>query len=276
MIYKLQNILSGIDGNEHAVADRRKLFTKIFKAAAISLIPIGMSKTAHAVTDDDRVVDATLVWLWQAYIQEAFYAKGLQEQGLITNSNDRVAIQMIHKHKAGHIKVLREIVESKGRIPDEANEYDFTAGRGEGNGPFPDVMNDFTSFLEVAQLLEDMCIRHFKAQAGNYVSDARAIELAHRMHTTCGRHAAKIRMMRIARGVAIKPWVTQEISGIDNTTAKDLYKGEKNTLHETIQGLRGITVVDGYTISEDATTEAFDEPMSQADIIPFINSFTVR
>jgi hypothetical protein len=65
--------------------------------------------------------------------------------------------------------------------------------------------------------------------------------------------------------VQTRPWITFANSDIDtqqNNFVRHTYKGET----ETHQGGRELVNVNGYTITEAQVTQAFDEPLFEADL----------
>ena len=275
----IRQILDDISENAPVVSDRRRLLYQTARAAALTLIPFGLVNSAKAQgpSPEERVADAMNVLIRLAHMLSDFYKQGLETKGLIPEGPNREALKTIYKHKQVHTAIMWHVIKAQHGIPNPTDSYDFTGGNGSAGGPYPNVMNNSAAFLELAQVMEDVAIRAFKAQTGNLVSDNSAIEVAHRIHTTCGRHAAKIRMIRRELGADIKPWITEKISGIDNEAAKEMYEGEQNTMQETFGGLVDMRHLNGnQTINLQVATEAFDEPVFEAETLKFVNLFTLR
>jgi hypothetical protein len=76
--------------------------------------------------------------------------------------------------------------------------------------------------------------------------------------------------MRKARGANVKPWITGQDTGIGAIVQKS-YEGEEL---ETQAGIK-ITGINGQMISVAAATEAFDEPLTKAQILAIVDPFIV-
>ena len=77
-----------------------------------------------------------------------------------------------------------------GGTPVAEPTFDFSGGKGSGNGPFANAFNDYSLFLAVAQTLEDTGVRAYKGQAGNLISSDDVLTAALRIHSVEARHAA--------------------------------------------------------------------------------------
>lgn len=272
----IQYILDGLSHQESVVSDRRRLLYHTARAAMLTLLPISMA-AQQGPSPPERVADAMNVLIRLAHMLSDFYKQGLETKGLIPEGPHREALKTIYKHKQVHTAIMWHVIKAQFGIPNPTDSYDFTGGNGSAGGPYPDVLNSSIAFFELAQVMEDVAIRAFKAQTGNLIQDNDAIEVAHRIHTTCGRHAAKIRMIRKEQGADIKPWITMKQSGITNHTASSMYEGEQNTKQETFGGLVDIRALNGNTtISLEVASEAFDEPVYEKETLEFVNLFTLR
>ena len=95
------------------------------------------------------------------------------------------------------------------------------------------------------------------------------------IHSVEARHASHIRQMRKANGglvpagVNVKPWITGKQSGIDSPAVQASYDGEEITTQATIK----IVNINGKTISADAASEAFDEPLTKEQVLEIVAPF---
>jgi hypothetical protein len=61
------------------------------------------------------------------------------------------------------------------------------------------------------------------------------------------------------------------MSGIDSELVQPSYNGEENTEQATIQ----ITNINGFDISADSASEAFDEPLTAEQVLAIVDGFIV-
>jgi len=126
--------------------------------------------------------------------------------------------------------------------------FDFTAG-----GTFPDPFSDYPVFQALSQGFEDTGVRAYKGQAGNLMADDATLTTALQIHSVEARHASAVRRLRGEKG-----WIT----GNQNTlpaAAAAVYAGE-----ETGQG-----------VTNDASSEAFDEPLTMQAVLDIAGLFIV-
>jgi hypothetical protein len=91
------------------------------------------------------------------------------------------------------------------------------------------------------------------------------------IHSVEARHAAHIRQMRKANGFGdVKPWITGKDSGI-GAAVQASYDGEDLTTQAGVQ----IVGINGQSISASAATEAFDEPLTDAQVLAIVSPFFV-
>ena len=209
-------------------------------------------------------------------------------------ATETATFDQIRKHEVAHVEVLRTAIIGAGGTPATYTpaSFDFTGGNGAGNGPFAAATTDKAFLLAAAQGFEDTGVRAYKGQAGNLISSNATLETALRIHSVEARHAAKIRRMRSLNGVAINGsgTITGRQSGITGVPAPgqalvdSIYAGatpEDNVNHIVFNGssqatinasnLAGISAFGGT----NAATEAFDEPLTQAEVTAIVAPFVV-
>ena len=125
--------------------------------------------------------------------------------------------------------------------------------------------------MAVAQAFEDTGVRAYKGQAGNLISNNDVLTAALQIHSVEARHAAYVRYLRQKRGAtANKPWITgKEAGGIPGVDP--VYAGEENTTQAMVQ----ITGINGMSVSANAASEAFDEPLTQAQVTAIVDPFII-
>ena len=208
-------------------------------------------------------------------------------------------VQQIQKHEAAHVAFL----ESQGATSSlTADSFDFTGGRGSGTGPFAAATTDLAFLLETAQGAEDTGVRAYKGQAGNLIGNNDAthnnvLEAALRIHSVEARHAARIRRIRrLAAGAPDTVRLSGTIRGGGAAAAgatgspppqfvaafEKIYGGatpESNTMHTVFNGTAEATI-DASTLAglmggANAATEAFDEPLTRAEVIAIVQPFFI-
>jgi hypothetical protein len=277
------NILNILDEIEKVDAEvyerlnpRRKAMKEFFnfgtKVAAASIpFAIGsMFKTAYGQTTAS-VEQVFQYALTLEYLEAEFYTKAVAAAGLIPAGASVAAITTIRDHENLHVSFLRTALTGLGKTPVSKPTFDFSAGNGSGTGPFATVFTNYDIFLAVAQVFEDTGVRAYKGQAPNLLRQGALLTAALNIHSVEGRHAAKIRQMRQARGAKVKPWITGKDNGIGLSVVQPSYDGEDL---DTQAGIK-ITGINGQSISFNAATESFDEPLTMAQVLAIVDPFIV-
>ena len=274
------NILDEIEKVDGEVYERlnprRKAMKEFFnfgsKIAAASIpFAIGsMFKTAYGQTTAS-VEQVFQYALTLEYLEAEFYTRGVAAAGLIPAGASQAAITVIRDHENQHVAFLRTALQGLGKTPVAKPTFDFSAGNGSGTGPFATVFTNYDIFLAVAQVFEDTGVRAYKGQAPNLLRQGALLTAALNIHSVEARHAAKVRQMRKARGANVKPWITGKDNGIGLAAVQPSYDGEEL---ETQAGVK-ITGINGQAISFNAATEAFDEPLTMAQVLGIVDPFIV-
>lgn len=240
------------------VVDRRSALGNITLAAgalAVASAPLGLgvfAKRAFAQTTLPQAIRDVLNFaLTLEYLEEEFYTMGLAASGLIPTGTRPVFVQ-IQKHEAAHVDLL---VATLGSNAVAKPTFDFTAG-----GAFADVFTNYTTFLALAQGFEDAGVRAYKGQAGALITDNAILTTALQIHSVEARHASKVRRLRAQKG-----WITGNT--VDVTALAAIYAGEETT---TQAGANTATFV-----STNAATQAFDEPLTMAQVLAIADPFIV-
>jgi hypothetical protein len=208
-------------------------------------------------------------------------------------------VQQIQKHEQQHVDFLKQQGATSTLT---ATDFDFTGGRGSGNGPFKPATTDVAFLLTVAQGAEDTGVRAYKGQAGNLIGNNdtthnTVLEAALRIHSVEARHAARIRRIRrLAMGAPSVVRLSGTIRGggaaaagatgspsADVVAAFDkIYGGatpESNTTHVVFNGSAEASInaatLSGIMGGTEAVTEAFDEPLTKAEVIAIVQPFFI-
>jgi hypothetical protein len=277
----LHNIINEIEKVDPEVYDRLdgrraavKSLTSFTSKVALSAVPIALGslfKKAYGQTVSPQIIEVLNFALTLEYLEAEFYARGLAASGLIPAANgDRAAIETIARHEAEHVEFLRTTIMSLGGMPVAKPTFDFSA-----HGALPGALEFYIYdiFLAVAQVFEDTGVRAYKGQAPNLMSVHEILRAALRIHSVEARHAAHLREMRQRCFAApVKPWITLNRNGISGPIAPPLqpsYNGEENVVQAGIN----IVNINGYMISAEAASEAFDEPLTKAQVLAIVSPF---
>jgi len=279
------NIINILEGIENVDADvyerlspRRKAMQEFFRfgsKAVLTAIPLGlgaMFNKAYGQTVPQGVINVLQYALTLEHFEARFYADGYN-LAPIPAGPEKAAIQLIRDSEAKHVTFLQTVITAAGATPVLAKPvYDFTAA-----GTFPTVFTSYTTFLAVAQVLEDTGVRAYKGRAGELLGQKVYLTAALGIHAVEARHAAKIRYMRRINGQAptIKPYIT----GANDTgiAAVNGNYGGATPESNVVQGSVTITNLPGVggNISVNAATEAFDEPLTAAEVLALVAPFGV-
>lgn len=279
---KIVNILDEIEKVDPEIYDRlsprRKAMQEFFRVGskvAIAAVPFGlgsMFNKAYGQSVPSGVIAVLQYALTLEHFEARFYRDGFTALGaMIPAGNDSAAIQAIRDSEAKHVTFLQQVITAAGATPVPAKAtYDFTA-----MGTFPTVFTSYATFLAVAQVLEDTGVRAYKGRAGELKGQKVYLTAALGIHAVEARHAAKIRYMRRMNGhvPTLKPYITGgNDSGVP--AANGNYGGATPESNVVQAGIT-ITGINGMSISANAATEAFDEPLTAQEVLALVAPFGV-
>ncbi|MBC7841622.1 MAG: ferritin-like domain-containing protein [Gemmatimonadaceae bacterium] len=199
------------------------------------------------------------------YLEAEFYNRGIAAPNLIPAA-DRNIFLTIQGHENTHVDYLKNTLGASAR---PKPTFDYSYGNGSGTGPFADVFTNYTTFKAVAQAFEDTGVRAYKGQAPSLMPYKDVLQAALTIHSVEARHAAEVRRLRgnFADNEPNQGWITRAITDIPGTEA--VYAGEDNL----IQG--GIDITTITTVASKELTEAFDEPLTMAQVLAIVDPFIV-
>lgn len=217
---------------------------------AMPLALAAMSKRAFAQGTPlpTQVVTVLNFALTLEMLESDFYNKGV-DSGVIPAS-DLAVFKQVQQHETAHVAFLKSVLGSSA-IPQLA--FDFTLG-----GTI-DPFHNYATFLILSQGFEDTGVRAYKGQATNLKPYGAYLTAALRIHSVEARHASEIRRIRGEKG-----WITGNDPAAP-AAIKATYAGEENTMH------LGIDV--SIYLGVDAATEAFDEPLTAAQVLAIAGPF---
>lgn len=235
---------------------------KLGAAIALGAMPFALAAVARrafgqAALPSD-VVEVLNFALTLEMLEAEFYNKGV-DSGII-GPNELPVFKQIQKHENDHVAFLKAALGSSaiGQL-----QFDYTAG-----GTLPDPFKDYPTFFLLSQAFEDTGVRAYKGQAPKLKPYDEYLTAALRIHSVEARHASEVRRLRAEKaGIAgLKGWITR-----DDPTApaaiKAVYAGEANTMQLGIDVSKYLGV--------DAATEAFDEFLTQPQVMAIVKPFIV-
>ncbi len=257
-----------------------KQFSGIAGKLALAAVPMalgGMFKKAYGQSSSG-LFDILNYALTLEYLEAKFYSMGnasiVAGSLMVPSEAAKMALINIGAHETAHVKFLKKAITDSGGTAVSEPVFDFTAG-----GAFADVFTNYALFLAVAQTFEDTGVRAYKGQAAEpaLMANNDVLTAALNIHSVEARHASHVRQMRKANGglvpagVNVKPWITGKQSGIGTSAVQASYDGEEVTTQATIN----IVNINGMSISADAASEAFDEPLTKAQVLAIVDPFIV-
>lgn len=293
----LQNIISEIEKADPEVYDRldtrrnaMKKFANLSGKVAVASIPFAlgsMFKTAYGQTAN-TAFDVLNFALTLEYLEAEFYNNIVGSAGYLTASAAaQGALTKIKDDENKHVTFLKTAL---GAAAVAKPTFDFTGGNGTNTGPFAGYLASYAVQLAMAQTFEDTGVRAYKGQAPNLQGTANRpyLTAALEIHSVEARHAAHIRQMRraleaaapgtaaIPTGQVVKPWITLKESGINfppaNSAIQLSYNGEEVVTQASVP----ITGIGGNAfINANAASEAFDEPLTKAEVLAIVDGFIV-
>lgn len=175
--------------SDRVVASRRAFFSgwagkSALVAASVPLVLAAASTAAFGQSLPKKIVDVLNFALTLEYLEAAFYAEGNKSRGLIP-SKFRTVFRTIGAHEKAHVKLLQGAL---GSAAVAQPAVDFTAG-----GTYPDVFENFETFLTLAVTFEDLGVAAYKGQAGNLAGNDAILTTALQIHSVEARHASEVR-----------------------------------------------------------------------------------
>jgi len=292
------NLINDIQAADPEFADRIsprraaiKNITSFGSKVAVAALPFAFGtlfKKAYGQSATPSVNDVLNFALTAELLEACFYNTALARADagtLAIPSTDIAAIRLIQADENNHVKFIKSVLTdanisaaNKSRATDAipasagtvSSSFDYSGAKGAGNGPFATVFNNYDIFLAVSQAFEDTGVRAYKGQAGFLKGNQVVLTAALNIHSVEARHASYIRRLRATRPGApanFRSWITGDAttaSGITVSSAataatNPIYAGEANTTQA------GVNLASIATVN--AATEAFDEPLTMAEVV---------
>jgi hypothetical protein len=294
----VKNILTEIEKVDPEVYERldtrrhaMKRFSFIGKTLALAAVPSAlgaMFKKAYGQTNAD-IQDVLLFAYLLENLEAEFYKKVVSTFGVIgvPAGPAQAALTTIRDHEVAHVNFLKTVLNSLATSTPNytAASFDFSGGNGTGTGPFAAAATNYGVMLAVAQTFEDTGVRAYKGQAPRLINNNDVLTAALQIHSVEARHASHIRQMRrnlasgslVPAGVTLQPWITLAQSGIETGNSGANAAIQLSYAGEEVVSQAGITItnIGGNTISANEASEAFDEPLTKAQVTAIVDPFVV-
>lgn len=230
---------------------------------ALGSIPVALGALATDVYGQapSEVLDVLQFALLLEYLESDFYQRAINSTGLIPAS-DTAVFSAIAAHEAAHVAALITLIGRRSGTARTRPTFDFTA-KGAVPG-FNFSATQYATFKALAQAFEDTGVRAYKGQLARLVSDKAALNAALSIHSVEARHAAEVRKLRGNAG-----WITRSSRDDLPPFAQSVYDGEDNTTHGGVN----ITALAAGLGGTDSATEAFDEPLTMAQVTAIVTPF---
>lgn len=256
----LHRLFAGLDDKSlDRLATRRETILsggRIAAALALSTVPMALSGTVRDAFASSSlpgpVVRVLNFALTLEYLEATFYNRGVRS-GVIPGGKDLRIFQTIQEHENAHVAFLKRTLGSEA-VPKP--RFDFTAG-----GALPNPFRDYEVFKILAQGFEDTGVRAYKGQLGALKPYGAFLTAAATIHSVEARHASEVRRLRGRDG-----WIPFEDPAAP-TPIKSTYEGEDNLVQLTVN-------VGGFQ-GDRSGTEAFDEPLTRAEVLAIAGPFIV-
>lgn len=250
-----------------------KNITSFGSKVAVAAMPFALGslfKKAYAQQSAGTIITVLNYALQLEFLEANFYNAGLDAAytsfaGMrqTLTAIESAGLQLIRTDENNHVKFLQGVITSLGGTPNNftAANFDFTA-----KNTFPSVYTSSDTWLAIAETFEDTGVRAYKGQATALLRNKVVLTAALDIHSVEARHAAHLRLLRRARGVSIKPWITGTNDTSIGAAVDASYAGEDNLTQGGVANVTSLPSVSGGTTATNAATEAFDEPLDMQTV----------
>jgi hypothetical protein len=207
------------------------------------------------------VVDSLRLLQLVAYLQSDLYTRATATAGFIPAA-DATVFSTLSQQETTHIGTLGGLILARQGTSLPRPTFDFT-----GKGALPGFVfatGHYETFRKLAQAFEDLGVRAYKGTVQTLQSDKLALTAVLAIHSVEGRHAAEVRRIR-----GMKGWITGSSQDDLPAFAQAIYAGEEVTTQGTVNVATAVAASGGA----DAASQAFDEPLSAAQVTAIITPF---
>jgi hypothetical protein len=219
------------------------------------------TRATHADAGPAEVLDALQLLLQIEYLQSALFALTAAATGLVPTV-DAPVFSTLAAHTSQHLVEITAAITERTGTPAPSPTFDFTV-----KGVFPGfafAAGQYATLQMLAQVVEDLGVRAYLGQIAMLATDKTALNTAITILTVKGRHASEIRRLRGTKG-----WITGNSRDDLPAFAQPVYDGEDNVM----QGAVNTATAAGGVGGTPAATEAFDEPLTTAEVSAILALF---
>ncbi|GJG85328.1 hypothetical protein tb265_05090 [Gemmatimonadetes bacterium T265] len=248
-----------------AIAQGASTSNAVAAGLALAAAPIALAALARDAYGQSARLPAAVVTILNfaltlEHLESDFYTMGVNATGLIPAA-DRAIFTTIQQHEAQHVTTLQGLLGSSAR---PKPTFDFSA-----KGTFTDTFTNYNTFKALAQAFEDTGVRAYKGQAPALIPYGTVLTAALSIHSVEARHASEVRRLRgsFSEQAPNKGWITGNQTDLP-AAANATYAGEENLIQG---GVDVSTLVPG--LGAGPASEAFDEPLTMAQVIAIAGNF---
>ncbi|WP_210513747.1 ferritin-like domain-containing protein [Hymenobacter terricola] len=253
-------------------APRRALLQQLGRAA-VAALPLGLGALPAAAGTKDTSFDAVTQLLLLERLQLTLYTQALAVTGLIPAAQ-AADFQRMLSHQTQHAAFLAQALVSAGAAVPSVPAFDFSGQHNVAANPvlFPNVLTNYDNFLALAQQLEDLGVRMYKAQAFVISDDSQLSKAVLRIHSVEAEHSAHVRGLRRGRGAVVSTWPSEEDAAIVRPAGAQALTtaatgGEENAVQYRAANVKipfynFLLSRDNTAIHDPSLAEAFDEPVT--------------
>ena len=265
-----------------AAAPRRQLLRSLGQAA-VAALPLALTAQPAAASTKDTSYDALTLLLLLERLQKALYAQALAVPGLIPSAQT-ADFQRLVRHQTQHETFLVLALQNAGATIPAVPAFDFSGRHGVAANPvlFPNVLSDYDAFLALAQQVEDLGVRIYKAQSFS-ISDYQIFKSLFQIQQVEAEHSAHVRGLRRGRGAMVKNWPSDTDAPIVRPAAAQALStaatdGEDNVAQYLKAGVKIpfsslLLIRDSNAVHDAALFEAFDESVATTTATAALNLF---
>ena len=257
-------MMEPIVSRRNAIAKGASASSKVMAALALGSVPIALGALARDVYGQAPadVLDVLQFALLLEYLEGEFYTRGVAGAGLVAAA-DLVVFTQIRDHENVHITTLQGLIRGRGATPGAKPNFDFTAKGALAGFNFTGAAQ-YPVFMALAQAFEDTGVRAYKGQAPRLMGDKAMLTAALTIHSVEARHASQVRRMRGQKG-----WITGNSRGDLPLFTQAIYEGEDLAMQAGLD----ITALGTGNGGIGGVTEAFDEPLTKAQVTAIVTPF---
>jgi hypothetical protein len=169
-------------------------------------------------------------------------------------------------HENAHVALILTALNGLGVTPITKPDFDFTGGNSLAHTGTLSPFTNYQTFLAMSQAFEDTGVRAYKGQAAS-LQFSTVLTTALQIHSVEARHASEVRRIRGEKG-----WITLANTTLPSTFYP-VYTGEDNTTQDGVNAYSN-SQADG--VSQNAATEAFDEPLDMTSVGAIANAVIIH